>query len=494
MKKLILIHTFIISFILFFVPILTPLFHVGRFSIPDSSISAAEEQGGGVVSPTGHEISGNQWLFVIGIDSYTNLPHLNSSVNDAKAVKGILLQRYLFDEYHVIELYNEEATRRNIIGKLRYLTRRVGPEDSVTVFYSGRGGLDTSKREGSWIPVEGGTGDRSSWISNKDIYNYLKIDAIQAKHVLIIADSCFSGDSFRSYKGEITRVTDEVIKQACRQKSRQVITSGGLKPVVEEGVDGNSLFTRFMIKGLKENKTPFLIPSQLFKDVKNGLEKNSDQKPGFGILRDKAGEKGGELVLFLNRDELLRLKETRWQERTVRKNLQSSYRDLSVIQIQSMPHIEIREEQDWGFYGHSTIRHKYEAKSIKYEKVVIDHSTGLMWHQNGSERIKDKEKITEWIDSLNLKGYAGFNDWRLPTAEEAASLLEPTQKFSDMYVDTVFDNKQPWIWTGDSYGSDAAWAISACYGSVFWSKFNEYYSIRPVRSIKGSINQLTVRE
>ncbi|MBT5305729.1 MAG: caspase family protein, partial [Candidatus Scalindua sp.] len=136
MKKIILFHVFIILFV-FLV-----------FSI----VTVAEEQKGSValVSPTGHEISGNQWLFVIGIDSYTNLPRLNTSVDDAKAVKEILLKRYLFDEYHVIELYNEEATRRNILGKLRYLTRRVGPEDSVTIFYSGHGALDSAKREGSW--------------------------------------------------------------------------------------------------------------------------------------------------------------------------------------------------------------------------------------------------------------------------------------------------------------------------------------------------------
>ncbi|MBT3880386.1 MAG: DUF1566 domain-containing protein [Candidatus Scalindua sp.] len=470
MKKIILFHVFIILFV-FLV-----------FSI----VTVAEEQKGSValVSPTGHEISGNQWLFVIGIDSYTNLPRLNTSVDDAKAVKEILLKRYLFDEYHVIELYNEEATRRNILGKLRYLTRRVGPEDSVTIFYSGHGALDSAKREGSWIPVEGGMEERSSWISNKDIYNFLKIGAIQAKHVLLITNSCFSGDSFRSFRGEIPRASDEVIKQAYKQGSRQVITSGGAKPVVNKRVSDNSVFTHFFLKGLEGNKKPFFIPSELFKGIKVGLEKNGDRTPGFGTLKNKGGEKGGELLFFLNLDELARLKEIEWQERMVRKKLRSSYEDLSVMQIQSMPHIEIREEKEWGFYGHSTIHHQYEIKSVGYEKVVIDHATGLMWHQNGSERFKDKEKIAGWVDNLNLKGYAGFNDWRLPTAEEAASLLEPTQKFNDMYVDKVFDNKQPWIWTGDSYGYDAAWAMSACYGSVFWSKYNEYYSIRPVRSMK----------
>ncbi|MCR4343566.1 MAG: DUF1566 domain-containing protein, partial [Candidatus Scalindua sp.] len=250
------------------------------------------------------------------------------------------------------------------------------------------------------------------------------------------------------------------------------------------GLSDNSIFMRFLIKGLEENKKPFLVPSELFKGIKVGLEKNSSQEPGFGTLNDEGGQDGGELVLFLNSEELAHLNKIKWQDRLARKNLRSSYRDLSVTQMQSMPHVEIREEQEWGFYGHSTIRHQYEAKSVNYDEVVIDHATGLMWHQNGSERFKDKDKIAEWIDNLNLKGYAGFKDWRLPTAEEAASLLEPEQKFGDMYVDTVFDNKQPWIWTGDSYGDDAAWAIGASYGSVFWSKFNEYYCIRPVRSME----------
>ncbi len=196
------------------------------------------------------------------------------------------------------------------------------------------------------------------------------------------------------------------------------------------------------------------------------------------------GQRGGELVLFLSMEELAHLNKIKWQDRIARKYLRSSYRDLSVAQVQSMPHVEIRDEQEWGFYGHSTIRHQYKVKSIEYDEVVIDHTAGLMWHQNGSERFKDKEKISEWVDNLNLKGYAGFKDWRLPTAEEAASLLEPEQTFGGMFVDTVFDVKQPWIWTGDSYGIDAAWVMSACYGSIFWNKFDEFFSIRPVRSIK----------
>ncbi len=433
------------------------------------------------LSPTGHEISGNQWLFVIGINTYNEWPHLSTAVDDAKAVKEVLLRRYYFDEYHVIELYDEEATRRNILSKLRYLTRRVGPKDSVVVFFAGHGGAGPGRGEGSWIPVEGSVNDRSSWITNQEISNYLTADAIKAKHVLLIVDSCFSGSFYSGHRGRLPRVTEKLITQAYKHTSRQVITSGGLKPVTVDGFSNNSVFTHFLVKGLEENNDPFLISSGLFKIIKTGVEKSSDQVPMFGVLKD-TGEQGdvGELVLCLSQDERERLKR---QAKDTKVVLRSSYRALTVPEIQSMPHVDIREEMEWGFYGHSNIQHKYEAKTIGYDKVVIDHATGLVWHQNGSEKFMKRDKMTEWLDDLNLHGYAGYKDWRLPTAEEAASLLEPEEKYGGLFVDTVFDKKQTWLWTGDNYLSDSVWVISTCFGSVFWSNFNTYYSIRPVRSL-----------
>ena len=64
--------------------------------------------------------------------------------------------------------------------------------------------------------------------------------------------------------------------------------------------------------------------------------------------------------------------------------LRSSYTNLSVSQVQSMPNISIRRKKAWGFYGHSTIQHEYETKIIDGNKVIIDHATGLMWHPSGS--------------------------------------------------------------------------------------------------------------
>ena len=164
--------------------------------------------------------------------------------------------------------------------------------------------------------------------------------------------------------------------------------------------------------------------------------------------------------------------------------LRSSYSDLSVSQVQSMPNISIREKNDWGFYGYSTINHSYGLKVINDDKVVIDHATGLMWHQNGSDNYMKRNAAKQWVRDLNSRGHAEYSDWRLPTVEEVASLLEPSEKDGGLYIDPIFSNKQEWIWSGDEYGSEGAWGVYFSSGLVFWVNFASEFSVRPVRSVE----------
>ena len=123
----------------------------------------------------------------------------------------------------------------------------------------------------------------------------------------------------------------------------------------------------------------------------------------------------------------------------------------------------------------------YELKVINGDKIVIDHATGLLWHQSGSKECISWEKTMEWIKNLNNTGYAGYSNWRLPTMEEAASLLESSEMNNDLHIDQVFDKRQKWIWTGDSYGSDGKWLVNFSCGCIFWRNIGARY-IRPVHS------------
>ena len=258
-----------------------------------------------LISPTGQKVTGNQWLFVIGIDSYLHWPRLKTAVNDAQAIKNVLLKRYHFDPDYLVELYNEDATEKNIIGNLRDLAKRVKKDDSLLIYYAGHGHLDSITKEGAWVPVESGMDEASAWISNHDIKNYLKVDAIKAKHILLISDSCFAGDFFRGKRGKIPEVTDKIIKKAYSLSSRQAITSGGVEPVSDAGFGGNSVFSHFLLEALKENEKPFLIASDFFPRIKAGVIENAEQLPQFGSLKDTGGSQGGEFVLFLKQDNRL---------------------------------------------------------------------------------------------------------------------------------------------------------------------------------------------
>ena len=163
--------------------------------------------------------------------------------------------------------------------------------------------------------------------------------------------------------------------------------------------------------------------------------------------------------------------------------LRSSYMNLTVSQVQSMPNISIRRKKAWGFYGHSTIPHEYETKTIGDNKVVIDNATGLMWHPSGSYEYMKRKEIKKWVRGLNSKGYAGFYDWRIPTVEEASSLLEASEKNGNLYIDTAFDKKQRWIWTGDSCSSGGMWRVYFDDGYVDWGDVSLLF-VRPVRKIR----------
>ena len=81
-------------------------------------------------------------------------------------------------------------------------------------------------------------------------------------------------------------------------------------------------------------------------------------------------------------------------------------------------------------------------------KVIYDKATGLMWQQSGSEKYMIYDEALNYIRQLNQEGFAGYNDWRLPTLREAITLLKPEKpKKHYLFFDLLFDDKQKWLWT-----------------------------------------------
>jgi len=106
--------------------------------------------------------------------------------------------------------------------------------------------------------------------------------------------------------------------------------------------------------------------------------------------------------------------------------------------------------------------------------VVLDRASGLMWQQSGSVNEISYSEAKKYVARLNSDQFAGYNDWRLPTLEEAMSLMEPTEKNSGMYNDPVFDNTQRWIWTSDTNETALAWLANFVSGNCYTYP-NDYF-------------------
>lgn len=114
-------------------------------------------------------------------------------------------------------------------------------------------------------------------------------------------------------------------------------------------------------------------------------------------------------------------------------------------------------------------------------KVVLDRATGLMWQQSASWGGMSFENAHRYVDELNRRGLAGFSNWRLPTLDEAMSLME-TAKQGDLFIDEKFDPTKTWIWTSDRFNTNTVWVASFGNGGCDFSNVTSQSYFRAVRS------------
>ena len=81
--------------------------------------------------------------------------------------------------------------------------------------------------------------------------------------------------------------------------------------------------------------------------------------------------------------------------------------------------------------------------------TVTDRATGLMWQKDGSPKPLTLKRATYYIYSLNNKRFMGYSDWRMPTVEELASLINDNVR-RGLHINPLFTTKQSRCWSSDS--------------------------------------------
>ena len=173
--------------------------------------------------------------------------------------------------------------------------------DSLLIYYAGHG--KEIQGDGYWIPTNGERDDNTYWVSNDFITKALKNS--KSKNILVISDSCYSGTLSRGIA--INRVEKQKSKKKTpldvyqRTKTRMVITSGNLEPVLDGGGGDHSVFARGLIEILlssEESITATNIYSKLSElVVRDAQQLGVQQVPTMAAL-NQAGHLGPDYVFY----------------------------------------------------------------------------------------------------------------------------------------------------------------------------------------------------
>lgn len=129
------------------------------------------------------------------------------------------------------------------------------------------------------------------------------------------------------------------------------------------------------------------------------------------------------------------------------------------------------------------------------KEVVLDEASNLMWFKGCSDKKLKFEDAIKYVDSLNKSNHAGFNDWRIPTIDEALSLMnlkygkeEDEEEIlidSSIFIHSIFGDCTA-TWTSDinSDSMNSIWVISFMGGNLRSEVKDAHETVIAVRSYK----------
>jgi TPR repeat protein len=226
---------------------------------------------------------GIYYALVIGIDDYPSLPHLATAVHDAQTVGAVLESSYGF-KGHVTYLLNKDATRARIMDALEGANgyaQTLGESDNLLIYYAGHGYYNTRTDKAYWLPYDAESALSANHISADDLTTAIR--GLASHHVLIVSDSCYSGDLTRGVDDTLAPSKGEqaFIGRMLAAPSRNILSSGGNEPVSDSGPGGHSIFAAALLRALDEVPGPLFTAGDIVDPVKKMVRAHSDQIPEY---------------------------------------------------------------------------------------------------------------------------------------------------------------------------------------------------------------------
>jgi hypothetical protein len=240
---------------------------------------------------------GRYYALIIGNNDYASLPNLDTAVRDAEALSILLEERYGFSTRVMVN-----ATRFDIYKALDDYRVKLTEKENFLLYYAGHGELDKQNSRGYWLPVDA---DPDSFVNSIPNYTVTDIlNSMSVKQAIIVADTCYSGILTRSVvtirpSGMSREKRYEWLLKISGERSRTVLSSGGLKPVLDAGTGGHSIFASALL-GVLEKNTEILEARALYREVRSKVLDTSrrfgfEQTPQYAANL-QAGHKAGDFL------------------------------------------------------------------------------------------------------------------------------------------------------------------------------------------------------
>jgi len=100
--------------------------------------------------------------------------------------------------------------------------------------------------------------------------------------------------------------------------------------------------------------------------------------------------------------------------------------------------------------------------------TATDLVSGVAWQLDGCD-LTSITKVRNYIDDLNRSNFSGHNDWRLPTLDEAMSLLKSEKNGKGLHLHQAFSSEQPFIFVVDERRPGGYWFVDYKQGAAFWA-------------------------
>lgn len=244
---------------------------------------------------------GRYYALVIGLQDYRYWDELGSARRDASRIADVLASKYGF-ETQVLH----DAGAIEILAALNELRGRTRESDNVLIYFAGRGQLRRPVQDslvGYWLPIDARREMTTLWLPNSQINEQIAL--LEARGVMVVADSCFAGamstDPASLLTGSSVELTERRIRLGLERRARYTLSSGGLHPVMDPREGEHSIFARAMIEVLTQNNGVLseqaLVQQVADRVTRRAEEMGIEQRPELKPIRSAGHIPGGSFYL-----------------------------------------------------------------------------------------------------------------------------------------------------------------------------------------------------